>query len=91
LRLRLPLNALTDGLLEHLKAVLVNHPGDEPVFLNVGQTTLRLPSEFNVNSDRGLVGELLALLGPGAVIREPEAAQGPSGRPSDQKLVSVSG
>ena len=91
LRLRLPLNALTDGLLEHLKAVLANHPGDEPVFLNVGQTTLRLPSEFNVNSDRGLVGELLALLGPGAVIREPDPSKGLPGRTPEHKLVSVSG
>jgi len=77
--------------LEELKAVLSNHPGDEPVFLNVGQTTLRLPAEFNVNSDRGLLGELVALLGPGAVIREPEAAHGPLGRPSEHRLVAVSG
>jgi hypothetical protein len=59
--------------------------------LNVGQTTLRLPSEFNVNSDRGLVGELLALLGPGAVIREPDPSKGPPGRTPEHKLVSVSG
>ena len=43
LRLRLPLNALTDGLLERLKAVLSEHPGDEPVYLNVGQKTLGSP------------------------------------------------
>jgi hypothetical protein len=61
------------------------------VFLNVGQTTLRLPAEFNVNSDRGLLGELVALLGPSAVIREPEPSQVPSGRSADHRLVAVSG
>jgi hypothetical protein len=34
----------------------------------VGQTVLRLPSEFNVNSRRGLLGELRVLLGPGAIV-----------------------
>jgi DNA polymerase III subunit alpha len=91
LHLKLPLNALTDGLLESLKAVLSNHPGGEPVFLNLGQTTLRLPSEFNVDSRGGLRGELVALLGPGAVIREPEAAHGPAGHQPGQRLVGVSG
>jgi DNA polymerase III subunit alpha len=89
LRLRLPINAMTDGLLERLKAVLVEHPGDEPVFLNLGQTTLRLPGEFNVDSRSGLVGELLTLLGPGAVLRGPES-QGPPGSNSrDSQLVAV--
>ncbi|MFZ0664877.1 MAG: OB-fold nucleic acid binding domain-containing protein, partial [Acidimicrobiales bacterium] len=68
LRLKLPLNALSDGLLEELKSVLIGHPGGEPVYLNLGETTLRLPAEFNVDSRKGLVGELISLLGAGAVI-----------------------
>jgi DNA polymerase-3 subunit alpha len=89
LRLRLPLNALTDGLLERLKAVLVGHPGDEPVFLHVGATTLRLPAAFNVDSRRGLPGELLELLGPGAVVREGDAQKGPNGQLLGERLVAV--
>ncbi len=42
-------------------------PGDSPVFLHVGEKVLRLPSEFNVDSRRGLVGELRVLLGPNAI------------------------
>jgi DNA polymerase-3 subunit alpha len=89
LRLRLPLNAMTDGLLEKLKAVLVEHPGDEPVFLNVGQTTLRLPGEFNVDSRSGLVGELLSLLGPGAVVRDQEQQPPGATNHRDGQLVAV--
>jgi DNA polymerase III subunit alpha len=68
LRVKLPLSALTDGVVDRLKQLFVEHPGVEPVFLHVGQTTLRLPSGFNVDSHRGLVGELRALLGPDAIV-----------------------
>ncbi|HUY63185.1 MAG TPA: DNA polymerase III subunit alpha [Acidimicrobiales bacterium] len=67
LRVQLPLG-LTDAVLERLKEVLAEHPGDEPVHVQVGQTTLRLPAEFNVDSRRGLVGELRVLLGPYAIV-----------------------
>jgi len=33
----------------------------------VGETVLRLPTEFRVDSRRGLVGELRVLLGPNAI------------------------
>ena len=67
LRVQLPLG-LSDEVLERLKDVLAEHPGEEPVHVQVGQTTLRLPEEFNVDSRRGLVGELRVLLGPQAVL-----------------------
>ncbi len=67
LRISLPLNALTDRLVDGLKRLLREHPGDSPVFLHVGEKVLRLPSEFNVDSRRGLVGELRVLLGPHAI------------------------
>jgi hypothetical protein len=68
LRVNLPLSALTDGLVERLKQLFSEHPGPEPVLLHVGQTTLRLPAGFNVDSHRGLIGELRALLGSGAIV-----------------------
>ncbi len=73
LHLELPLGALTDTVVTRLKELLVEHPGDEPVFLHVGQQTLRLPPELNVDSRRGLLGELRVLLGPQA-IHQPEPA-----------------
>jgi DNA polymerase-3 subunit alpha len=67
LRISLPLNTLTDRKVEGLKRLLTEHPGDSPVFLHVGDKVLRLPPEFNVDSRRGLVGELRVLLGPNAI------------------------
>ena len=68
LRLALPLVALTDDTVHRLKDILVEHPGASPVLLHVGEKVLRLPPEFNVDSRNGLVGELKALLGAGAVV-----------------------
>jgi len=68
LRVKLPLSALTDGVVDRLKQLFTEHQGPQPVFLEVGQTTLRLPPAFNVDSRRGLVGELRALLGPHAIV-----------------------
>ena len=53
---------------ESLKSLLTEHPGDSPVFLHVGAKVIRLPSEFNVDSRRGLLGELRVLLGPNAIL-----------------------
>ena len=67
LRITLPLNTLTDRTVEGLKCLLAEHPGDSPVFLHAGDKVLRLPPEFNVDSRRGLIGELRVLLGPNAI------------------------
>jgi DNA polymerase-3 subunit alpha len=67
LRISLPIHSLTDRTVEGLKRLLAEHPGDSPVFLHVGDKVLRLPPEFNVDSRRGLVGELRVLLGPNAI------------------------
>ncbi len=68
LRVELPLGVLTDPVVDRLKQLLSEHPGDEPVFLHVGQSVLRLPAEFNVDSRRGLLGELRMLLGPAVIV-----------------------
>jgi len=67
LRITLPINTLTDRTVEGLKSLLAEHPGDSPVFLHAGDKVLRLPPEFNVDSRRGLIGELRVLLGPNAI------------------------
>ncbi len=68
LRIALSMNALTDTKVSQLKHLLSEHPGSSPVLLQVGEKVLRLPPEFNVDSHRGLVGELRVLLGPNAIL-----------------------
>jgi DNA polymerase III subunit alpha len=68
LRIVLSPNALTDSKVNQLKHLLSEHPGASPVLLHVGETVLKLPTEFNVDSHRGLVGELRVLLGPKAIL-----------------------
>jgi DNA polymerase-3 subunit alpha len=68
LRLRLPLETLTDERVHRLKELLVEHPGDSPVFLEVGEQTLKLPAEFNVDARNGLCAEVRVLLGPNSVV-----------------------
>jgi DNA polymerase-3 subunit alpha len=65
--INLPLGALTDHTVDHLKAILLDHPGPSEVELRVGSKVLRLPPEFNVDRRNGLVGELKRLLGPNAI------------------------
>ncbi|MDQ3757285.1 MAG: DNA polymerase III subunit alpha [Actinomycetota bacterium] len=67
-RIELPLNSLSDSLVNGLKGLLVAHTGDSPVYLHVGQKVLRLPDEFNVDARNGLLGEIRVLLGPNALV-----------------------
>ncbi len=64
----LPLGSLSESKVASLKALLVEHAGDSPVRLRVGESVLRLPPEFNVDTERGLLGSLRELLGAGAVV-----------------------
>ncbi len=67
-RIRLSPNRLDEALLEQLKGLLGEHPGESQVFLHLGERqVLRLPDEFNVESSAGLMAELRVLLGPDAI------------------------
>jgi DNA-directed DNA polymerase III PolC len=68
LRLSVPPAALDEHKVDELKRLLVDHPGDSPVFLHVGSTVLRLPPVFNVDTGNGLAGELRVLLGADALL-----------------------
>jgi DNA polymerase III subunit alpha len=68
IRLSLPLSRLTDSTVNRLKQVLTEHPGPCPVLLHVGEKILRLPSEFNVDAQNGLLAEVRVLLGPNALL-----------------------
>ncbi len=63
LHVYLPLNALSDDRVDRLKRLLADHPGRSPVFLHVGDKCIRLTSDFDVDTSRGLLAELRELLG----------------------------
>ena len=63
LRLHLPATAVTDDTIGTLKRILLEHPGESPVFLHLGEgKVMRLTNEFRVDVGR-CVGELRAELG----------------------------
>jgi DNA polymerase-3 subunit alpha len=68
LRLVLPAATLTESTVTDVKRILVDHPGESPVYLRVGTKTLRLPDEFNVDTSNGLVAELRTVLGEAGVL-----------------------
>ncbi|MCI3949238.1 MAG: dnaE, partial [Acidimicrobiales bacterium] len=53
LRLAVPPHRLDERCVDELKRMLVEHPGDSPVFLRMGVTELRLPPAFNVDTTNG--------------------------------------
>lgn len=67
-RLRLTATSLDQRMVEQLKRVLLDHPGESPVYLVLGQgKVLRLSDEFNVDIDRA-AGELRVAFGHDAVL-----------------------
>jgi DNA polymerase III subunit alpha len=68
LRLAVPPTVLDERRVDQLRRLLVEHPGDSPVFLHVGRQVLRLPPAFNVDTGNGLAGELRELLGAEALL-----------------------
>jgi DNA polymerase-3 subunit alpha len=66
-RIRLPLHTLTDTSVDGLKQLLLEHPGDAPVLLELGNKTLRLSDQYRVDAGNGLLGEIRVLLGKASV------------------------
>jgi DNA polymerase-3 subunit alpha len=68
-RVRLPVSSLHPRIIDDLKVLLHEHPGQSPVFLHLDERrVLRLPDDFSVDAGNGLVAELRVLLGPDAVL-----------------------
>ncbi|MGD1012395.1 MAG: DNA polymerase III subunit alpha [Acidimicrobiales bacterium] len=63
----LPLNRLTDSLVQQIRELVSEHPGSSVVHLRVGEKVLKLPPQFNVNPRGGFVGALKELLGSSAI------------------------
>ncbi|QGG95532.1 DNA polymerase III subunit alpha [Actinomarinicola tropica] len=69
LRIRVNPAVLSESLSAKLKNLLLEHPGDAEVFLHMGETTVvKLPDQFAVSTENGLVGELRVLIGPDAIL-----------------------
>jgi DNA-directed DNA polymerase III PolC len=69
LRLRLSPARARDSVIDDLKQLIVEHPGDSTVYLHLGdKLVMRLPDDFRVDTGNGLVAELRVLLGPDAVL-----------------------
>jgi DNA polymerase-3 subunit alpha len=69
LRLKVAAAALSEALIEELKRLLAEHPGDSPVLLHLGdKQVLRLPPAWTVDVAPALLAELRVLLGPTAIV-----------------------
>ena len=68
-RIQVHPNRLSDEMVAELKGLLREFPGESEVFIHLGDTqVIRLPDQFTVNPNSGLMGELRVLLGPEAVL-----------------------
>jgi DNA polymerase-3 subunit alpha len=69
LHIRLATHALTETTIENLKVLLLEHAGNSPVFVHLGDDkAVRLGSEFNVNLDK-VMGPLRVAFGDAAYIQ----------------------
>jgi DNA polymerase-3 subunit alpha len=68
LDVRISPSMMTDALVEKLKALLQEHPGDSDVVIHSGEMRVRLGPNFRVDPGSGLISELKVLLGPSAVV-----------------------
>ncbi|MDZ7673637.1 MAG: DNA polymerase III subunit alpha [Acidimicrobiales bacterium] len=70
-RIAVSANRLTAALIDQLKELLLEHPGDHPVLLHLGASkVLRLPPAYGVDGGSGLVSEIRVLLGPDALVMD---------------------
>jgi DNA polymerase-3 subunit alpha len=68
-RIKLPLEQVSEAAIDELKTLLSSHPGDSEVFLHLGDRhVLSLPAEFSVDPAGGLVAEIRVLLGAESVL-----------------------
>jgi DNA polymerase-3 subunit alpha len=69
LRVKVAPSALSEVMIEDLKRLLAEHPGDSPVLLHLGERkVLRLPEAWTVDVGPALLSELRVLLGPTAIL-----------------------
>jgi DNA polymerase-3 subunit alpha len=68
LRIQMHPTRLSEDVVDRLKGLLSEFPGQSEVFIHLGERqVIRLPDQFTVDASGGLVGELRVLLGAEAV------------------------
>ena len=66
--LKLPAAAINEAAIARLKGILVEFPGEVPVFVDMGSdVTVQLGAGFNVNIDKAM-GDLVVAFGDGVVV-----------------------
>ena len=69
LRLQIRADQLSDALIQRMRSILVDHPGDAPVYIHLSDSkAVRLADQYCVDTSNGLVPDLRVLLGEQAVI-----------------------
>ncbi len=72
-------NRLDADLIDQLKELLLDHPGDHPVLLHLGaDKVLRLPSAYGVDAGGGIMAEIRVLLGPDSLVDSPPGSSIPA-------------
>ena len=67
--IKVAMHQVSETLIDELKRLLSEHPGESQVFLHLGERqVLRLPDQFCVDASGGLMGHLRVLLGPDALV-----------------------
>jgi DNA polymerase-3 subunit alpha len=68
LRVRVAPQRVDERCISELKLLLERFPGESPVYLHLGEQVLRLPDDFCVDRDSGVIAELRVLFGPAAIL-----------------------
>jgi DNA polymerase-3 subunit alpha len=69
LRLEIRPEQLSDDLIDQLKTMLIDHQGESPVYIHLGETrAVRLADSFCVDTSNGLIPDLRVLLGDEAIL-----------------------
>jgi DNA polymerase-3 subunit alpha len=68
LRVKVPANRTDPESLRDIRELLGRYPGRSPVYLHIGDRTLKLPDDFAVEYSSGLLAELRIMLGNGCIL-----------------------
>ena len=68
LRVRVAPQRVDERAIAELKSLLQRFPGESPVYLHLGEQVLRLPEDYCVDGESGVISELRVLFGPTAIL-----------------------
>ena len=68
LRVRVAPQRVDERAIAELKSLLQRFPGESQVFLHLGEQVLRLPEDYCVDGESGVISELRVLFGPTAIL-----------------------